>query len=319
MNTSSELCLEVNRNHDGRNSFGVDRRAVQDIASVQTLIVSLIEYNDLEEERIFKSSYINCGVCFDEKLGSSCVRFPQCKHTYCSKCMKNYFTVQITDGAVKALTCPENKCDVQADPNMVKNLVDDTVFEKYDKILLQRTLECMNDVVYCPRKTCQSPVLKEQDRDMGRCPACSFVFCVLCNTTYHGSAKCPMRSKDLLKIREIYLKGAPEEREELEKRYGKQRIKNLIEEGYSEEWLENFTENCPKCSASIQKLDGCNKMTCYSCRVNFCWICLSVLDRGDPYEHFNSVKSKCNNRLFEGIEVNFSDSEEEDDWINVLI
>lgn len=318
LNITSELHLEVNRKSVCGNSTQVDRRVVQDVSSINNLIISLVEYNELEGERIFKSTYINCGVCFDEKLGTSCIRFPQCKHTYCTNCMKDYFTVQINEGAVKALTCPQEKCSSQADPGMVKKLVDSSLFEKYDKILLQRTLECMDDIVYCPRKTCQTPVLKEHDRDMGRCAACSFVFCILCNTTFHGSARCPVKSKDVLEIRKTYLNGTEEERKHLENRYGKRKLQTLIEEGYSEEWLERFAENCPKCKATVQKIDGCNKMTCYSCRANFCWICRAVLEN-DPYQHFNDPKSKCNNKLFEGMEVEFEDSDEEDDWINLLI
>jgi hypothetical protein len=33
--------------------------------------------------------------------------------------------------------------------------------------------------------------------------------------------------------------------------------------------------NCPKCSAPIQKIDGCNHMVCKKCKAEFCWICLS--------------------------------------------
>jgi E3 ubiquitin-protein ligase RNF14 len=68
-------------------------------------------------------------------------------------------------------------------------------------------------------------------------------------------------------------------------------------------------------------LDGCNKMTCIKCKSYFCWLCLTILSKTDPYSHFNAADSRCFNRLFEGIENrendnndnNFDDHDEDDD------
>lgn len=37
----------------------------------------------------------------------------------CKECLKSYFEVQIVDGAVNALSCPEDKCTSQASPGQV--------------------------------------------------------------------------------------------------------------------------------------------------------------------------------------------------------
>ena len=49
-----------------------------------------------------------------------CIRFPSCKHVYCKDCVTSYFTIQIRDGCVRSLHCPEDKCESQAEPNMVR-------------------------------------------------------------------------------------------------------------------------------------------------------------------------------------------------------
>ncbi|GIY69792.1 potential E3 ubiquitin-protein ligase ariadne-2 [Caerostris extrusa] len=33
---------------------------------------------------------------------------------------------------------------------------------------------------------------------------------------------------------------------------------------------------CPKCSICIEKNGGCNHMQCYSCKFDFCWMCLGI-------------------------------------------
>lgn len=297
----------------------VDKRAVQDVSTMDGLVSSLLNYNQSEETRLFKTSFINCSVCFNEKFGDLCIQFPNCKHVFCKQCMKEYFTVQINDGSVKSLICPEDKCETQADPGLVKSLVDKELFERYDKLLLQKTLDCMSDIIFCPRKSCESPVVKEEDMEMGRCAACGFVFCILCNNTYHGRAGCPITSKSIIEVREIYLNGTLEERYEIERRYGKQRLQKLLDESYSEAWLARFSKKCPACKASIQKIDGCNKMTCFNCRRNFCWLCNSLLNNEDPYKHYNSEKAQCYGKLFEGLEADVEELEEDEDgWIQFI-
>ena len=33
-------------------------------------------------------------------------------------------------------------------------------------------------------------------------------------------------------------------------------------------------KNCPKCSAPIEKISGCQHMTCSQCKSHICWQCL---------------------------------------------
>jgi hypothetical protein len=44
-------------------------------------------------------------------------------------------------------------------------------------------------------------------------------------------------------------------------------------EELSEMWMRSFCRNCPKCRVPIQKMQGCNHISCKSCRHEFCWKC----------------------------------------------
>lgn len=44
--------------------------------------------------------------------------------------------------------------------------------------------------------------------------------------------------------------------------------------------------SCPECGVPVDKNNGCNKVFCGSCRVSFCFLCKSVIRRGEGYTHF---------------------------------
>lgn len=96
-----------------------DSRAIQDVASLTNLIQSLVHHDVEEKQHAFDVGFYHCQICFEEKMGTECLRFPHCEHVYCKLCITEYFNVQITDGNVKALTCPEQKCDSQASQTQV--------------------------------------------------------------------------------------------------------------------------------------------------------------------------------------------------------
>ena len=226
--------------------------------------------------------------------------------------MAGYFEVQIKEGAVKALTCPSDKCESQALPSQVKELVSSDLFAKYDKFLLQSSLDGMSDVVYCPRPTCGTAVMLDKESSMGVCSCCSLAFCAFCKRAYHGVSPCKIATGEFKKLWDEYQLATEEEKRFMEQRYGKRQLKRVFEEMVSEEWLNSNSKQCPTCSSHIQKIDGCNKMKCTKCRCYFCWICMATLTHSNPYLHFNSPSSVCFNKLFEGIDPN--DFGDDEDW-----
>jgi hypothetical protein len=54
-------------------------------------------------------------------------------------------------------------------------------------------------------------------------------------------------------------------------------------------------------------------MACLRCHCYFCWLCMAILPKGNPYSHFRDSTGNCNNRLFEGMMVSDDDSEEDVD------
>lgn len=273
-----------------------DKRAIKLACSRQILA----DYDKDQRKLEFDNSEFVCKVCFSDKKGSECIQFLKCEHVFCKECMKGYFESQIKSGDVNALNCPHEKCEEKAIPAQVLELVGFDLFNRYDTILLKNSLNSMPDLVYCPRPKCNCPVIPEET--LARCSQCEFTFCALCRQTYHGIEPCKISNKEVKEIIEKYKNGGAEGRAELVKRFGESRVKKVVEEGYSMELIENTSKQCPKCKSWMQKLDGCNKMTCVKCHCYFCWLCMAVLSKNDPYNHFTNMGSVCYARLFEGIE-----------------
>ncbi|XP_019361896.1 PREDICTED: E3 ubiquitin-protein ligase RNF14 [Gavialis gangeticus] len=291
----------------------LDKRAVQDVESLSSLIMEIVDFDQAQRKKCFNSKIHLCSICFCEKLGAECMYFMDCSHVYCKACMKDYFEIQIRDGQVHCLNCPEPKCSSVATPGQVKELVEEQLFARYDRLLLQSSLDLMADVVYCPRPCCQTPVMQEPSCTMGICSSCNYAFCTLCKMTYHGVSPCKVTAEKLTELRNEYLEADEATKRFLEQRYGKRVIQKALEEMESRKWLDKNSKCCPCCGTHIEKLDGCNKMTCNGCRQYFCWICLGSLSRVNPYQHFHDPSSPCFNRLFQGMHVDDSDSDAEDE------
>lgn len=45
-------------------------------------------------------------------------------------------------------------------------------------------------------------------------------------------------------------------------------------------------KDCPKCKTPLEKVSGCNHMTCVACNAHICWVCLMTFPNGtDIYDH----------------------------------
>ncbi len=97
----------------------LDPRAVQEVDARTDLLTQLLDFDEAQQQKVFDGKVFCCGICYSEKLGSDSLLFKECQHVYCKACMKEYFEIQIRDGKVQCLNCPEPKCVSIATPSQV--------------------------------------------------------------------------------------------------------------------------------------------------------------------------------------------------------
>ncbi|XP_047230227.1 E3 ubiquitin-protein ligase RNF14-like [Girardinichthys multiradiatus] len=248
------------------------------------MLLSQILIHDAEQKRkVFAATLFDCGVCFTSWLGSECLQLYECGHIFCRACLSEFCKVQITEGTVQGVICPQPDCTATPTPAQVRNLVGEELFHRYDRLLLQSILDCMPDITYCPRDSCGSAVILEKSSRAAMCSVCSFAFCVNCKKTYHGTSKCyeepneknsndplislPQTSEGMAALLQDYATGCRQRRRLLERRYGRK----LLLYTQSDKWVTVNTKPCPHCFCPIQKDGGCNHMYCTRCNQGFNW------------------------------------------------
>jgi len=59
-------------------------------------------------------------------------------------------------------------------------------------------------------------------------------------------------SDSVKELREEYLSADDAQKKSLEQRYGRKNIQKLVEDSFSEDWLNDNAKKCPQCSAHIE-------------------------------------------------------------------
>lgn len=198
--------------------------------------------------------------------------------------------------------------------DMVKRYQDLFTKQQYDLILKLFPAR----LVSCPRVGCPKQIFRENmSEPLVICRRCKYAFCNDCHKSWHGSYyKCVKKGKSSMysdipiEALDLWLdsEGNSRERVRLGYLYGKVLIRKMANEYLMDKMFNDMLEDenqglrkCPTCEIIIQRLDGCNKMCCSSCRTFFCNVCGCYLDHSRPYEHFKDFGRPCYGRLFEGM------------------
>lgn len=97
---------------------------------------------------------------------------------------------------------------------MMRGLLSEEQNNRLEAVELERTLNHMMDAVYCPR--CSTISLEDKD-NCAQCSKCFFVFCSLCNESWHPGTVC-LSAQDKLELMRRRMEGSKSGEQEFRKR-----------------------------------------------------------------------------------------------------
>ena len=158
--------------------------------------------------------------------------------------MREQFEFHISRADTDKLICSEPGCGQKASSEQIYLLFKDKpeTLAKLTRFVDKKKLDADPLVRYCPKVGCEGYVRgKDFDARKVACPLCKTQICFRCRDEWHGYCTSCSRNQEL-------------------KFNDWAREKDNI--GY-----------CPKCKTRVEKVEGCNHMTCYICSFQWCWQC----------------------------------------------
>ncbi|GAB5367593.1 hypothetical protein AAMO2058_001244100 [Amorphochlora amoebiformis] len=217
-----------------------------------------------------------CMICRNNNSVEEGFILEHCGHVFCRSCFKEYITLKVNDGKVHPCcfynpTVLDRKgptCTAPVSSGDIRRLLDPEDIQKYERFLRRDKNSNMRD---CPK--CNKDQLGDPERPWMTCKSCGHEYCF-----EHADAHSRLEAC-----------GAYEARMAKDKAYK-----------LSESLIRRTSKKCPGCGTNIEKLSGCNHMTCTVCHTGFCWICLEEIGHSTMPEHFNPKGSNpCAGRQFE--------------------
>ncbi|KAI9000153.1 hypothetical protein DFJ74DRAFT_459777 [Hyaloraphidium curvatum] len=192
-----------------------------------------------------------------------------CGHRFCVDCYRSFVKSIVTeDGQLGKLRCMEVGCKVAVDADVVRALVDDDVWERYQSLVFDSFIFSNPHLRYCPSPQCgnilsvatlpPAHLIRLVVPPTAAC-ACGTELCFGCGEEGgHSPAICAL---------------------------WKLWTKKKAEETATGNWLIVNTKECIKCSSPIEKNGGCNHMTCSKCGFHWCWSCHGDWNKIGGYQH----------------------------------
>ena len=265
--------------------FELDPRGIVMARDAREAELSILRADAVARRRDFLACGDNtCGVCLSDDVSGHDLRRVSgaCGHFFCIECVTRMAHVHVREGTVLKLVCPDQECSCSIEPHVLKEVLGDQEFVRYETLLLSKTLDAMNDVVYCPR--CEYPVIEDEEMRLGRCVKCLYAFCTLCRASFHPGSEC-LNIEQKLAVLEGRKRGNSQMSIEALRKYREE-----IADASAEAYVARVGKSCPECRHAVVKNAGCNKITCV-CGCFFCWTCGKDLI-GDGYSHYRNVNSE---------------------------
>lgn len=254
---------------------------------------------ELEKQKIDEID--DCKCCYtDEYEDINLIRCSKItsenKHKICIECLKNHLEVQIKDCNVN-LECVFNSsdnCAGEYDIQIIRCILEPELFEKYNEYIIMSETKKLASIIdnyqMCPKCMKYGIEMNVKEKAEVKCLRCGYSWCNLCKKDFHTDHCYVIKLNKTVADKDFIIN-----------------IDNTINDIKSKKTIHE----CPHCSITFIKTDGCNLMLCTNCKGHSCYICgIKIFQKSNSYYHnfkghaLNDGSGKCdlfNNGLTESV------------------
>ncbi|KAJ2833148.1 hypothetical protein GGI24_000956 [Coemansia furcata] len=192
-----------------------------------------------------------------------------CGHRFCTSCYETYLTIKIQEGESWQIPCAAPKCKTLLGNAPTSLILADSkdMLSKYESNLSRSFVKSATTLTWCPAPGCEYAIecLVPRSAMDTTIPTvhckCGKSFCFGCKVDAHVPVPCSLVKKWQ---------------------------KKCEDDSETSHWIKVNTKDCPKCTAAIEKNNGCNVMSCRECKHKFCWVCMG------PWSEHGTSHFVCN-------------------------
>jgi len=181
---------------------------------------------------------LECPICFSNETEIQLLEITPCSHKFCKPSLSEYLVTQISELKVLKVKCPDTNCPCLLKKQIFQEVLDNSSFQKYQKVVLQKISYRKLNARFCPKPGCSKPYAPSTDSSFTEC-SCKTRICNFCNDFWHEGKNCFEAS-------------------------------NTEFQQYAK---ENQLKLCLMCKTVVARVEGCTHITCPICDYEWCWLC----------------------------------------------
>lgn len=174
----------------------------------------------------------------------------------CRRCLRKWIQSSFKTKLWDQINCPE--CGLRMQYDDIREFAPPEIFRRYDRLATRAALEAIPGFRWCIAKGCKSGQVHDEGSGTPRfkCVSCKASHCVVHGIMWHKGETCTEYDYRYVGNNGVGMnKGADTSR----RTDGK--IKKA-EEKASKKLIKELAKQCPHCKWNIQKISGCDHMTC---------------------------------------------------------
>eukprot|EP01083_Nonionella_stella_P142658 441846_1 len=255
-----------NENEDLYVNIDAKQEETIDVATQYTAIRDTLHYVEslASPPHMYNENVMTelCLICFQHQPLNQFMT-NECGHNqYCKRCLTEHYKIKTQNGDVLKVKCIDPRCEREVKENEILNfLTDSELREKFIRFKRQKLLMLDENARFCLTADCDGYMIGSRLKPKLTCEECKTTICFNCSKLWHGYfTKCSSAQTAEDANEAKFIEWESEKKEGVKK--------------------------CPKCKIRIEKNEGCNHMTCQSCKYEFCWICRGKYD-GNHFNQWN--------------------------------